>query len=186
MEKYKEVKDEFERKLEELGKKYNVGENMYKRISLDDVGALLGILEKFMPLVLLYQQAMERFMERVNPMDPFILTHELMKKERDYLDGVSVSFDDRGRSILVDPGVWRFYIHGNRTYALVMKPITPKPIINNARRRFNDVWVMMSGTLQEKDYIEKNWGLAVDYYFDMSREVKLGKKVCKVCDERDV
>ena len=179
MEKYKEVKDEFERKLEELGKKYNVGENMYKRISLDDVGALLGILEKFMPLVLLYQQAMERSMERVNPMDPFILTHELMKKERDYLDGTSVSFDDRERSILVDPDVWRFYIHGNRTYALVMKPITPKPIINSARRRFNDVWVMMSGTLQEKDYIEKNWGLAVDYYFDMSREVKLGKRYVK-------
>jgi DNA excision repair protein ERCC-2 len=175
MEKYKEVKDEFGRKLEELGKKYNVGENMYKRISLDDVESLLSILERFMPLALLYQQAMERFMERVNPMDPFIVTYGLMRKERDYLDGASVSFDDREKSILVDPDVWRFYIHGNHTYALVMKPITPKPIINSARRKFNDVWVMMSGTLQSREYIEKNWGLTVDYYFDMSTKVKLGK-----------
>ncbi len=158
MEKYRKVKDEFERELEELGKKYSVGENMYKRVSLDDVAALLSILEEFVPLALLYQQVMEKFMERVNPMGSFILTYDLMRKERDYLDGVSVPFNDREMSILVDPGVWRFYIHRNHTYALVMKPISPKPIINSARRRFNDVWVMMSGTLQSKEYIEKNWG----------------------------
>jgi len=178
--KYKEVKEEFEKELEELGKKYNVGENMYKRISLDDVGTLLSVLEKFMPLALLYQQVMEKFMERVNPMSSFILTYELMRKERDYLDGVSVPLDDRERTILVDPDVWRFYIHRNHTYALVMKPISPKPIINSARRRFNDVWIMMSGTLQSKEYIEKNWGLTVDYYFDMSKSVRLGRRYVRL------
>jgi DNA excision repair protein ERCC-2 len=81
---------------------------------------------------------------------------------------------------LIDPGVWRFYITKNDEASLVIKPTTPKPIILHARGIFKGPWILMSGTMPSKEYIEKVWGLRITRYFDLSNEVRIGHRDVKV------
>jgi Rad3-related DNA helicase len=76
-----------------------------------------------------------------------------------------------------DPSVWGFYItRGERSARLVAKPFAVKPIIQYAWARFNGPWILMSGTLPGRQYIEKVWGLNVSWYVDASDMVHIGRR----------
>jgi DNA excision repair protein ERCC-2 len=85
---------------------------------------------------------------------------------------------------LIDPGSWNFYITEEEDEVYMsIKPVTPAPIITMARSKFEGPWILMSGTLPDKDYIEKVWGLHVDYYIDLSKEVRIGHREVKIITE---
>jgi len=85
---------------------------------------------------------------------------------------------------LIDPDTWNFYITKEEDEVYMsIKPVTPAPIITMARSKFEGPWILMSGTLPDKDYIERVWGLHVDYYIDLSKEVRIGHRVVKVITE---
>ncbi|MCG2880457.1 MAG: hypothetical protein L7G96_03935 [Vulcanisaeta sp.] len=177
---YVSVVEEFEKELEELAKKYGAGEGMHKRVRVEDVYRLLTTMSELLPLVRDFAELEVRY-TRSRFFNGFIRTYALMRSMAMYLAGERNPFTDEDLHSLIDPSVWRFYITENGRPALVLKPITPKPIVLRARRLFNDTWVLMSGTLQDKKYIENVWGLRVGYYFSVN--VKLGERVVKVDEE---
>jgi len=62
----------------------------------------------------------------------------------------------------------------------VIKATTPKPTITKARQEFEGPWILMSGTMPPREYIENVWGLKVTKYFDLSNEVKIGHRDVEV------
>jgi DNA excision repair protein ERCC-2 len=174
---YTRVVEEFDRELEELVKKYGVEEGMHRRVRVDDVYKLLNTMSGLLPLVKDFADLETKY-SRSRFFSGFIRTYALMRSMAMYLAGERNSFTDEDLHSLIDPSVWRFYITKNGRPALVLKPITPKPIVLRARRLFNDTWVLMSGTLPDKKYIESVWGLEIDYYFNVN--VKLGERVVRI------
>jgi len=174
---YVAIVEQFGKELEGLVKKYGVGEGMHKRIRTDDVYKLLNTMSGLLPLVKDFAELEAKY-TRSRFFSGFIRTFTLMRSMAMYLAGEQNPFSDEDLYTLVDPSVWRFYITTNGRPALVLKPITPKPIVLRARRLFNDTWVLMSGTLPDRKYIENVWGLEVDYYFSVN--VKLGERVVRV------
>jgi DNA excision repair protein ERCC-2 len=174
---YTSIIEEFSKELEGLVKKYGVGEGMHKRVRVDDVYKLLNTMSGLLPLVKDFADLETKY-TRSRFFSGFIRTYALMRSMAMYLAGEQNPFTEEELGALIDPSVWRFYITANGRPALVLKPITPKPIVLRARRLFNDTWVLMSGTLPDRKYIENVWGLEVDYYFSVN--VKLGERVVKV------
>jgi len=174
---YTSIIEQFAKELESLVKKYGVGEGMYKRVRVDDVYKLLNTMSGLLPLVKDFAELEAKY-SRSRFFSGFIRTYALMRSMAMYLAGEQNPFTDEDLGTLIDPSVWRFYITANGRPALVLKPITPKPIVLRARRLFNDTWVLMSGTLPDRKYIENVWGLEVDYYFSVN--VKLGERVVRV------
>jgi len=174
---YTSIIEQFGKELEGLVKKYGVGEGMHKRVRVDDVNKLLNTMSGLLPLVKDFADLETKY-TRSRFFSGFIRTFTLIKSMAMYLGGEQNPFTEEDLNALVDPSVWRFYITANGRPALVLKPITPKPIVLRARRLFNDTWVLMSGTLPDRKYIENVWGLEVDYYFSVN--VKLGERVVRV------
>jgi DNA excision repair protein ERCC-2 len=174
---YTSIIEQFGKELEGLVKKYGVGEGMHKRVRVDDVYKLLNTMSGLLPLVKDFAELEAKY-SRSRFFSGFIRTYILMRSMAMYLAGEQNPFTEEDLSALVDPSVWRFYVTANSRPALVLKPITPKPIVLRARRLFNDTWVLMSGTLPDRKYIENVWGLEVDYYFSVN--VKLGERVVRV------
>ena len=177
---YTRVVEEFDKELEELVKKYGVSEGMHKRVKVEDVYKLLTIMSKLLPLIKDFAELEAKY-TRSRLFNGFIRTYALMRSVAMYLAGERNPFTDEDLHALIDPSVWRFYITRNGKPALVLKPITPKPIVLKARRLFNDTWILISGTLQDKKYIENVWGLEISHYFNVN--VKLGERVVKVDTE---
>jgi len=174
---YTSIIEQFGKELEGLVKKYGAGEGMHKRVRVDDVYKLLNTMSGLLPLVKDFADLETKY-SRSRFFSGFIRTYALMRSMAMYLAGEQNPFTEEDLNALVDPSVWRFYITANGRPALVLKPITPKPIVLRARRLFNDTWVLMSGTLPDRKYIENVWGLEVDYYFSVN--VKLGERVVRV------
>jgi len=174
---YVAIVGQFGKELEGLVKKYGAGEGMHKRVRVDDIYKLLNTMSGLLPLVKDFAELEAKY-TRSRFFSGFIRTYALMRSMAMYLAGERNPFTEEDLNALVDPSVWRFYITANGRPALVLKPITPKPIVLRARRLFNDTWVLMSGTLPDRKYIENVWGLEVDYYFSVN--VKLGERVVRV------
>ena len=174
---YTSIIEQFGKELEELIKKYGVGEGMHKRVRVDDVYRLLNTMSGLLPLVKDFTELETKY-SRSRFFSGFIRTYALMRSMALYLAGEQNPFTEEDLGALIDTSVWRFYITSNGRPALVLKPITPKPIVLKARRLFNDTWVLMSGTLPDRKYIENVWGLEVDYYFPVN--VKLGERFVRV------
>jgi Rad3-related DNA helicase len=165
------------RKLNELTREYNAVD-VYKRLRSEHVNELLTMLYDFAVNVGRYLEYVEGVVDAVthnaDVVRRFVRTVLLMRRLFDYLQGVG---NGNGLESLVDPGVWRFYINNNR---LVIKPVTQKPIIEHARRVFSGPWILMSGTMPSREYIEKVWGLKITRYFDVTNEVRIGHRDVRV------
>lgn len=165
------------KRLNELTREYNAVD-VYRRLRGEHVNELLTMLHDFAENVGKYLEYVESIIDAVTHnavvVRKFIRTVLLMRKLFDYLQGVG---NGDVLESLVDPGVWRFYINNNK---LVIKPVTPRPIITHARKVFSGPWILMSGTMPPKEYIEKVWGLEVTKYFDLSNEVRIGHRDVRV------
>jgi Rad3-related DNA helicase len=172
------------KRLDELAKEYNAN-NAYKRVRDEHLDELLTMLYEFEKAVVMPISAVEmvvaRFLGNVRVARALEKTILIMNYLFDYLQH---KFRDNevpsDLMELIDPSVWRFYITRNGEASLVIKPTTPKPIILHARWLFKGPWILMSGTMPSREYIEKVWGLKVTKYFDLSNEVKIGHREVKI------
>ncbi len=169
-------------RLKELAMEYEVTEKTYKRLKMEHINELTLSFEEFskliMPLV-----TVEELVSRARIIRSFTVNSGLFYTLYKYKETGAPEYREQLLS-LIDPTVWNFYITKEEDEVYVsIKPVTPAPIITQARDRFEGPWILMSGTLPDKDYIEKVWGLHVDYYIDLSKEVRIGHREIKVITE---
>lgn len=165
------------KRLNELGREYNAVD-VYRRLRGEHVNEMLTMLYDFAENVGRYLEYVEGVIDAVthnaDVVRRFIRTVWLMRKLFEYLQGVG---NGDVLESLIDPSVWRFYINNNR---LVIKPITPRPIITHTRKVFSGPWILMSGTMPSMEYIKRVWGLNVTKYFDVTNEVRIGHRDVRV------
>jgi len=169
-------------RLKELAKEYEVSEKTYRRLKLEHVNELTLDFEEFSKLILPLA-SVEDLVSRARIIHSFITNSELFYTLYKYKETGAPDYKYQLAS-LIEPDAWNFYIteEEDEVYTSI-KPVTPAPIITQARAKFEGPWILMSGTLPDKDYIERVWGLHVDYYIDLSREVKIGHREVKVITE---
>jgi len=172
------------KRLDELAKEYGAS-NSYKRIRDEHLDELLTMLYEFekavvMPISII-ELTVARFLGNVRVARALEKTIMTMVYLFDYMQGKFRDNEVPGELMeLIDPKVWRFYIIKNDEASLVIKPTTPKPIITMAHQEFEGPWILMSGTMPPREYIENVWGLKVTKYFDLSNEVRIGHRDVEV------
>ena len=172
------------KRLDELAKEYNAS-NSYKRIRDEHLDELLTMMYEFekavvMPISII-ELTVARFLGNVRVARALEKTIMTMVYLFDYMQGKFRDNEVPGELMeLIDPKVWRFYIIKNDEASLVIKPTTPKPIITMAHQEFEGPWILMSGTMPPREYIENVWGLKVTKYFDLSNEVRIGHRDVEV------
>jgi len=169
-------------RLKELAKEYEVGEKTYKRLKLEHINELTLSFEEFSKLILPLA-SVEDLVSRARIIRSFVVNSELFYLLYKFKETGAPEYRDQ-LSSLIDPGSWNFYMTKEEDEVYMsIKPVTPAPIIAQARAKFEGPWILMSGTLPDRDYIERVWGLHVDYYIDLSKEVKIGHREVKVITE---
>jgi Rad3-related DNA helicase len=168
------------KRLDELAKEYNASSS-FKHLRDEHLDELLTMLYEFEKAVVLpigyIEMVVSRFLGNIKVAKSLEKTIMIMNYLFDFLQHKFRDNEVPGELMdLIDPRVWRFYITKNDEASLVIKPTTPKPIILNARSLFRGPWILMSGTMPPKEYIERVWGLNVTKYFDLSREVRIGHR----------
>jgi Rad3-related DNA helicase len=181
---FKEMANKIGKRLDELAKEYGAS-NSYKRIKDEHLDELLTMLYEFEKAVVMpigyVEMVTARFLGNVRVARSLEKTILIMNYLFDYLQRKFKDYEVPGDLMeLIDPSVWRFYITKNDEASLVIKPTTPKPIILHARSIFRGPWILMSGTMPSKEYIERVWGLNVTKYFDLSNEVRIGHRDVKI------
>jgi Rad3-related DNA helicase len=166
-------------RLKELGKEYEVTENAYKRLRFEHINELALDFEEFSKLIMPLVRV-EELVSRARIIRSFVVNSELFYLLYKFKETGAPEYRDQLTS-LIDPGSWNFYMTKEEDEVYMsIKPVTPGPIIGLARSRFVGPWILMSGTLPDKDYIEHVWGLHVDYYIDLSKEVRIGHREVKI------
>ena len=165
---FKEMANKIGKRLDELAKEYGAS-NSYKHLRDEHLDELLTMLYEFEKAVVLPISAVEmvvaRFLGNVKVAKSLEKTIMIMNYLFDYLQHKFKDYEVPGELMeLIDPKVWRFYITKNDETSLVIKPTTPKPIITMARATFKGPWILMSGTMPPREYIEKVLGLKVTKY----------------------
>ncbi|MCG2893112.1 MAG: hypothetical protein L7H00_06210 [Vulcanisaeta sp.] len=169
-------------RLKELAMEYEVTEKTYKRLKMEHINELTLSFEEFSKLIMPLA-TVEELVSRARIIRSFTVNSGLFYTLYKYKETGAPEYREQLLS-LIDPTVWNFYITKEEDEVYVsIKPVTPAPIITQARDRFEGPWILMSGTLPDKDYIEKVWGLHVDYYIDLSKEVRIGHREIKVITE---
>jgi len=181
---FKEMANKIGKRLDELAKEYGAS-NSYKRLRDEHLDELLTMLYEFEKAVVLPISAVEmvvaRFLGNVKVAKSLEKTIMIMNYLFDFMQRKFRDNEVPSELMeLIDPRVWRFYITKNDESSLVIKPTTPKPIITMARATFKGPWILMSGTMPPREYIEKVWGLKVTKYFDLSNEVRIGHRNVEV------
>ena len=181
---FKEMANKIGKRLDELAKEYGAS-NSYKRLRDEHLDELLTMLYEFEKAVVLPISAVEmvvaRFLGNVKVAKSLEKTIMIMNYLFDFMQRKFRDNETPGELMeLIDPKVWRFYITKNDETSLVIKPTTPKPIILHARWLFKGPWILMSGTMPPREYIEKVWGLKVTKYFDLSNEVRIGHRSVEI------
>lgn len=181
---FKEMANKIGKRLDELAKEYGAS-NSYKRLRDEHLDELLTMLYEFEKAVVMpiefVEMVVARFLGNVKVAKSLEKTIMIMNYLFDYLQHKFKDYEVPGELMeLIDPKVWRFYITKNDETSLVIKPTTPKPIILHARGIFKGPWILMSGTMPPREYIEKVWGLKVTKYFDLSGEVRIGHRNVEV------
>jgi len=184
LDKFKEMANKIGKRLDELAKEYNAS-NSYKRLRDEHLDKLLTALYEFEKAVVMpiefVEMVVARFLGNVKVAKSLEKTIMIMNYLFDFMQHKFRDNEVPGELMeLIDPRVWRFYITKNDEASLVIKPTTPKPIILSARGTFKGPWILMSGTMPPREYIEKVWGLKVTKYFDLSREVRIGHRDVKI------
>jgi Rad3-related DNA helicase len=172
------------KRLNELAKDYNAS-NSYKRLRDEHLDELLTMLYEFEKAVVMpieyVEMVVARFLGNIKVAKSLEKTIMIMNYLFDFMQRKFRDNEVPSELMeLIDPKVWRFYIISNDEASLVIKPTTPKPIILHARWLFKGPWILMSGTMPPKEYIERVWGLNVTKYFDLSREVRIGHRGVEV------
>jgi len=180
LDEFKEMANKIGKRLDELAKEYNAS-NSYKRLRDEHLDELLTALYEFEKAVVMpiefVEMVVARFLGNVKVAKSLEKTIMIMNYLFDFMQHKFRDNEVPGELMeLIDPRVWRFYITKNDEASLVIKPTTPKPIILSARGTFKGPWILMSGTMPPREYIEKVWGLKVTKYFDLSREVRIGHR----------
>jgi len=191
IEKLREKAKKFGERLNELAKQYglldkkNVGIT-HKRLCGKDtcevkvMEELLGMLDEFAEIIAPFVVHEEAIRKKV--VTPFVRTVRIAKTLFEYLQGRPIHPD-----VLPDwmatPDVWYFYLAAENNVSLLIKPVSPKPIIMKARKVFRGPWIIMSGTLYNKEYIERAWGLEITHYFDFSKKVAIGQMDVKIIED---
>ncbi len=166
-------------RLKELGKEYEVSENAYKRLRFEHINELTLDFEEFSKLIMPLVRV-EELVSRARIIRSFVVNSELFYLLYKFKETGAPEYRDQLTS-LIDPGSWNFYMTKEEDEVYMsIKPVTPGPIIELARSKFEGPWILMSGTLPDKDYIERVWGLHVDYYIDLSKEVRIGHREVKI------
>jgi len=169
-------------RIKELAREYDVTEKTYRRLRLEHINELTLSFEEFSSLIMRLV-AVEELVSRARIIRSFITNSRIFYTLYKYKETGAPEYREQLLS-LIEPSSWNFYITKEEDEVYVsIKPVTPAPIIAMARSRFNGPWILMSGTLPDKEYIEKVWGLNVDYYIDLSREVRIGHREVKVITE---
>ena len=177
---FKEMANKIGKRLDELAKRYNAS-NSYKRLRDEHLDELLTMLYEFekavaMPIEFV-EMVVARFLGNIKVAKSLEKTIMIMNYLFDFMQRKFRDNEVPSELMeLIDPKVWRFYITKNDETSLVIKPTTPKPIILHARWLFKGPWILMSGTMPPREYIENVWGLKVTKYFDLSNEVKIGHR----------
>jgi len=172
------------KRLDELAKEYNAS-NSYKRIRDEHLDELLTMMYEFEKAVVMpiefVEMVVARFLGNIKVAKSLEKTIMIMNYLFDFMQRKFRDNEVPSELMeLIDPRVWRFYITKNDEASLVIKPTTPKPIILHARWLFKGPWILMSGTMPPKEYIENVWGLKVTKYFDLSNEVKIGHRKVEI------
>jgi len=166
-------------RLKELAKEYEVTEKTYKRLKLEHINELTLSFEEFSKLIMPLT-SVEDLVSRARIIRSFTTNSGLFYALYKYKETGAPEYRDQLLS-LIDPDTWNFYITKEEDEVYIsIKPVTPAPIITQARAKFEGPWILMSGTLPDKDYIERVWGLHVDYYIDLSKEVRIGHREVKI------
>jgi Rad3-related DNA helicase len=191
IEKLKEIVKRYGERLNELAKQYglldkkNVGVTHKRLCGKDTCEAkvmeeLLGMLDEFAETIAPFVEYEEAIRKKVAT--PFVKTVRIAKTLFEYLQGRPIRPD-----VLPDwmatPDVWYFYLTAENNVSLSIKPISPKPIIMKTRKVFRGPWIIMSGTLYNKEYIERAWGLEITHYFDFSKKVAIGQMNVKIIED---
>lgn len=169
-------------RLKELAMEYEVTENTYKRLKMEHINELTLSFEEFSKLIMPLA-TVEELVSRARIIRSFTVNSGLFYTLYKYKETGAPEYRDQLLS-LINPDTWNFYITKEEDEVYIsIKPVTPAPIITTARSKFEGPWILMSGTLPDRDYIEKVWGLRVDYYIDLSKEVRIGHREVKVITE---
>jgi Rad3-related DNA helicase len=153
-------------------------ERTYKHPSPEHLEELVGLLRSVRdlaePFVEFENEQREGGPVQRRVVGAFIETVDFMSRLFDYKMGRRVGVDSYWD---YDPSAWGIYVTWSEKNArLVAKPFAVKPIIQYAWTRFNGPWILMSGTLPGKQYIEKVWGLNVSWYVNASSRVRIGRR----------
>ena len=181
---FKASAEKIGKRLDELAKEYGAS-NSYKRLRDEHLDELLTMLYEFEKAVVMpiefVEMVVARFLGNVKVAKALEKTIMIMVYLFDFMQRKFRDNEVPSELMeLIDPKVWRFYITKNDEASLVIKPTTPKPIITMARATFKGPWILMSGTMPPREYIEKVWGLKVTKYFDLSNEVRIGHRNVEV------
>ena len=191
IEKLKEIAKRFGERLNELARQYglldkkNVGVT-HKRLCGKDtcetkiMEELLGMLDDFAKIIAPFEEHEKE--NRKKFVTPFVRTVRIAKTLFEYLQGRPIHSDELP-DWMATPDVWYFYLTAEDNVSLSIKPISPKPIIMKARKVFRGPWIIMSGTLYNKEYIERVWGLEITHYFDFTKKVTIGRMDVKIIEE---
>jgi Rad3-related DNA helicase len=184
LDEFKANTEKIGKRLDELAKEYGAS-NSYKRLRDEHLDELLTMLYEFEKAVVMpiefVEMVVARFLGNIKVAKSLEKTIMIMNYLFDYLQHKFKDYEVPGELMeLIDPSVWRFYITKNDETSLVIKPTTPKPIILHARGIFKGPWILMSGTMPSREYIEKVWGLRITRYFDLSNEVRIGHRDVKI------
>ncbi len=196
--KLKEIAKKFGERLNELTKqnellnKKNVG-IMHKKLCGQDtcevkvMEELLGMLDEFAEIVapvVVFENEHDYVGRKV--VTPFVRNVDIAKVLFRHLQGRPAHPSELPDWVAA-PDVWYFYLAVEDNVSLTIKPISPKPIITKARKVFRGPWIIMSGTLFNKKYIEDVWGLKITQYFDAAKGYqKTGNEIKKLREKAEI
>jgi DNA excision repair protein ERCC-2 len=196
--KLKEIAKKFGERLNELAKQYglldkkNVGVT-HKRLCGQDtceikvMEELLGMLDEFVEIVdpvVVFENKPDYVGRKV--VTSFARNVGIAKVLFRHLQGRLVHPSELPDWVAA-PDAWYFYLAVENNVSLVIKPISPKPIITKARKVFRGPWIIMSGTLFNKKYIEDVWGLKITQYFDLAKGYQIiGNEVKKLREKAEI
>jgi Rad3-related DNA helicase len=178
-----EIAKRFGERLNQLAKQYGLLDKkgvgvMNKKLcgkdtcNTQDIIELLSMLNDFAKEVVPIAEAEEKTLRR-RVVSPFVDAVGMMNGLFEHMQGFAINPDEVPSIIpswVVTPDIWYFYLTAEDNVSLTTKPISPRPIITHARRVFKGPWIIMSGTLFNREYIENVWGLKITQYFDLSKD----------------
>jgi len=195
--KLKEIGEKYGKRLRELAKQHGLLDEKsvgvtHKRLcgqgtcETKTMEELLGMLDEFVQIIEPLAEFEKSVPKRV--VTPFIRTVRIAEKLFEYWQGLPIH-QDEFPDWIVTPDVWYFYLTVEDNVSLSIKPVSPKPIIMKARKIFRGPWIIMSGTLYNRMYIERVWGLEITHYIDATadeekyKDAKIGQMDVRIIDK---